>query len=168
MDVADSAGGLMSCQLSAHPGLGRSSSLHYARTMPRSALILFLSLGSCATPPIALAPSAAEVRPVVARDNIQGRWIVSQINGRQVTGLWLELGGEGAASITKIGNAVFVASPQPETKAFLGCNDWHPSGWTRNGDKLTLAGKCPIEPNGVSMLPRWPWRTRPVRSSRKP
>jgi len=75
---------------------------------------------------------------VIATDNIQGRWTINQVNGEQVTGLWLELGGEGAAIITNSGNAIFVALPQPETKAFLGCNNWHPSGWSRSGDKLTL------------------------------
>ena len=40
--------------------------------------------------------------------------------------------------MTTAENGIFVASPQPQTRAFLGCNEWHPSGWTRNGDKLTL------------------------------
>lgn len=79
-----------------------------------------------------------EVRPVVANDNLQGRWTITEVNGKQANGPWLDLGGEGLATITKKGNGIFVASPQPETRAFLGCNDWHPSGWTRNGDKLTL------------------------------
>ena len=84
------------------------------------------------------APTPTEARPVVAEDSLQGRWTITRVSGRQVTGLWLELGGEGLAKITKTGNAIFVASPQPPTRADLGCNRWTPSGWTRNGDKLTL------------------------------
>ena len=80
----------------------------------------------------------ALVRPVVAHDSLKGRWTITAVNGRKVTGPWLELGGEGLGTVTKKGNAIFVASPQPRTKAYLGCNDWHPNGWTRNGDKLTL------------------------------
>jgi len=88
--------------------------------------------------PNAAQSAAAEVRPVIAEDNVQGRWRITAINGRQVSRLWLELGGEVQATITTTRNAVFVTSPQPLTKAFLGCNDWYPSGWTRNGDKLIL------------------------------
>lgn len=80
----------------------------------------------------------AEVHPLAAKDNLQGRWTISAVNGRKVSGLWLDLGGEGPASITRSGSAVHVASPRPPTRAFLGCNDWHPSGWTLNGDKLKL------------------------------
>ena len=106
--------------------------------MLRFALLLPLSLAACATAPVAPAPSAAEVRPVVAEDNLQGRWTMTAVNGQQVRGLWLELGGEGLGTVTQTGNGIFVTSPQPRTRAFLGCNDWHPNGWTRNGDKLTL------------------------------
>ena len=74
----------------------------------------------------------------MAADNLQGRWIIAAVNGRQVSGLWIELGGEGAATITHKAGGVYVASPQPPTRAFLGCNEWRPSGWTRNGDKLSL------------------------------
>jgi len=79
-----------------------------------------------------------EVRPVVANDSLQGRWTITTINGRQSRGLWLNLGGEGLGTVTRTGSSIYVASPQPQTRAFLGCNDWHPNGWTRNGDKLTL------------------------------
>ena len=79
-----------------------------------------------------------EVRPVVANDRLQGRWIITAVNGKQSNGLWLELGGEGPAAITRNGNGIFVASPQPRTQAYLGCNNWYPNGWTRNGDKLVL------------------------------
>jgi heat shock protein HslJ len=79
-----------------------------------------------------------DVRPVVASVSLQGRWTITTVNGRQSDGLWLELGGEGIATVTKRGNSIYVASPQPQTRSYLGCNDWYPSGWTRNGDKLTL------------------------------
>lgn len=102
------------------------------------AALIPLALGACATAPIAATPQVAEVRPVVAEDNLQGRWTITAVNRRQVSGLWLELGGEGLGTVTKSGNAIFVASPQPLTRAHLGCNDWRPNGWTRNGDKLAF------------------------------
>ena len=106
--------------------------------MIRLSLLLPLALAACASAPVPISTPDTEVRPVVATDSLQGRWTIARVNGRQVTGLWLELGGEGSANITKTGNAIFVASPQPPTRADLGCNRWTPSGWTRNGDKLTL------------------------------
>ena len=106
--------------------------------MFRFALLLPVALGACAPAPIAAAPSASEVRSVVAEDNLQGRWTIAAVNGRQVRGLWLELGGEGPGTVTKTANGIFVTSPQPRTRAFLGCNEWHLNGWTRNGDKLSL------------------------------
>ena len=106
--------------------------------MIRLALILPAVLAACSTGKAPLPPAQADVRPIVANDDLRGRWTITRVNGRQSSGLWLEFGGEGLATITKTKNAVFVASPQPPTRAYLGCNDWHPSGWTRNGDKLTL------------------------------
>lgn len=103
------------------------------------------ALAGCAAAPIVVEQPTAEVRPVVVGDNLQGRWSIIAVNARPVTGLWLELGGEGLATVTQTGNGVFVASPRPPTRAFLGCNDWNPSGWTRNGDKLVL---------GTEMSPR--------------
>ena len=69
---------------------------------------------------------------------------ITSVNGRQSSGLWLDLGGEGIGAITKTGNGILVASPQPRTRAFLGCNDWHPNGWTRNGDKLILGREMSV------------------------
>ena len=106
--------------------------------MLRFALLMPFALGACATSPIPPAPPAAEARPVVAEDNLQGRWTITAVKGRQVSGLWFEFGGEGLGTVTKAGNSILVASPQPLTRAYLGCNDWHPNGWTRNGDKLTF------------------------------
>ena len=106
--------------------------------MLRFALFMPLALSACATAPIARAPFVAEVRPVVAKDDLQGRWTITGVKGRQVSGLWLELGGEGLGRVLKTGNGLLVSSPQPLTRAFLGCNDWHPNGWMRNGDKLTF------------------------------
>lgn len=106
--------------------------------MIRIALFLSLALAACASGPVSLPPPDAEVRPVVATDSLQGRWTITAVNGRPSGNLWLDLGGEGLATITTVKDAVFVASPQPPTRAHLGCNDWYPSGWTRNGDKLTL------------------------------
>jgi hypothetical protein len=80
-----------------------------------------------------------EVRPAVASDNLQGRWIIASVNGRKVHGLWIELGGEGPASVTRRADGgLNVGAPQPRSRAYLGCNYWHPNGWTRNGDKLTF------------------------------
>ena len=78
------------------------------------------------------------MRPIIASDDLQGRWAIASVNGQPAKGLWLEFGGEGRAAITERNGALFVASPQPPTSAFLGCNNWYPSGWTRNGDKLVL------------------------------
>jgi len=106
--------------------------------MIRLAMILPLALAACSTGKVPLPPPQADARPIVAEDDLQGRWTITSVNGRQSNGLWLELGGEGLATITTTKTAVLVASPQPPTRAYLGCNDWYPSGWTRNGDKLTL------------------------------
>lgn len=108
------------------------------QTMLRFALLLPSFLSACATASVLPASSAVEVRPVVADDDLRGRWTITAVNERQVSGLWLELGGEGPGTVTKTENGIFVTSPQPRTRAFLGCNDWQPNGWTRNGDKLTF------------------------------
>lgn len=107
-------------------------------------LLLTLTLAACAvradTPPSPASagrPTAEEVRPTVTSD-FRGRWTVTAVNGRPESGLWLELGGEGLATITTKGSGIYVGSPQPPTRAYLGCNWWDPSGWTRSGDKLTL------------------------------
>ncbi len=106
--------------------------------MLRFVLLMPFALGACATAPITPATPVPEVRPVVAQDNLQGRWTLTAVNGRQVSGLWFELGGEGIGAITKVGNSIYVATPQPRTRAYLGCNYWYPNGWARNGDKLTF------------------------------
>ena len=106
--------------------------------MIRPALLLPLALAACSSVPLSLPPPAADVRPAAAGADLKRRWTITAVNGRPVAGLWLDLGGEGIATITETNNAIFVASPQPPTRAHLGCNDWHPSGWSRNGDKLTL------------------------------
>ena len=106
--------------------------------MLRFAVLTLFAVAGCAGEPIAPTQSLGEVRPVVAEDNLQGRWTVIAVNGRQVNGLWLELGGEGLGSVTKTANGIFVGTPQPRTEAFLGCNNWYPNGWMRNGDKLTF------------------------------
>ena len=106
--------------------------------MLRLTLMLAVALVSCsavdAPPPI----TWSGVLPIFASDHLQGRWTISSVNGRPSSGLWLELGGAGFAKITTTKAAVFVRSPQPPTRAYLGCNDWFPSGWTSNGNKLTL------------------------------
>ena len=63
---------------------------------------------------------------------------MTTVNARPVSGLWLELGGEGLATITTKEGGIYVRSPQPPTRAYLGCNWWDPSGWTRTGDQLIL------------------------------
>ena len=105
--------------------------------MLRLALLIPLALAACATGQPPPPQTRADVRPAVATEALQGRWTITAVNGKQANG-WLDLGGEGLGTVTRRGNALFVASPQPRTKAYLGCNDWHPNGWTRNGDKLTF------------------------------
>lgn len=75
---------------------------------------------------------------MVPGDDLRGRWAITSVNGRQGNGLWLELGGEGPGTVTKRGDTLLVGSPLPHTRAILGCNEFRPNGWTRNGDKLTL------------------------------
>jgi heat shock protein HslJ len=106
--------------------------------MVKISLMLALALSACTAVSSPAATAGPEVRPVVAHDRLAGRWAVAVVGGRPARGAWIEFGGEGLAKITTVGNAIYVASPQPPTRAFLGCNDWYLSGWTRNGDKLTL------------------------------
>ena len=114
--------------------------------MIRLALLVPLALAACASGPVSLPPpaAAADVRPAVAEVSLQGRWTITAVNGRPESGLWLELGGEGLATITKKGSAIYVGSPQPPTRAYLGCNNWHPNGSARNGDKLTLGTEMSV------------------------
>lgn len=112
--------------------------------MVRLVLLLPLTVAACTVRADTAPPSAAAARPEVLKvrptptPELRGRWIVTQVNGRPEAGLWLELGGEGVATITRSGSAIYVGSPQPPTEAFLGCNLWRPSGWTREGGKLIL------------------------------
>jgi heat shock protein HslJ len=103
--------------------------------MIRFPLVLALGLAACST---GETPAHVDARPMVAREQLQGRWAIISVDGRASGGLWLEFGGEGLATITSRQNAIFVALPQPRTRAFLGCNNWYPSGWTPSGDKLIL------------------------------
>lgn len=112
--------------------------------MVRLVLLLSLTVAACTARADIPAPTAAAARPLAdevrppSTPDLRGRWTIAQINGRPEPGLWLELGGEGLATITKKGDAIYVGSPQPPTQAYLGCNWWRPSGWTRDGDKLIL------------------------------
>ncbi len=112
--------------------------------MIRLVLLLPLTLAACTVradsppPPVAAGrPVAEEVRATSTPD-LRGRWTITEVNGRPEAGLWLELGGEGLATITTRGSGIYVRSPQPPTRSYLGCNWWDPSGWTREGDKLIL------------------------------
>lgn len=101
--------------------------------------ILCVVLVACARNPVSLPPPNAEVRPVVATVSLQGRWTITAVNGRQpgVDRPWIEFGGEGLGTVTRRPDGgLNVGSRQPRTRAYLGCNDWHPNGWVRNGDKL--------------------------------
>jgi hypothetical protein len=105
----------------------------------RAGPILCVVLTACATDPASLPPPNADVEPVVARNDLRGRWTITSVNGRQVNGLWIELGGEGPVTVTRRADGgLNVGAPQPRSRAYLGCNYWRPNGWTRNGDKLTL------------------------------
>lgn len=106
--------------------------------MIRLALILPLALANCSMGKVPLPATQAEVGAIVAADRLQGRWTITSVNGRQVAGPWLELGGEGIGTVITTNTAIFVASPRPPSQVHLGCNDWYPNGWARNGDKLTF------------------------------
>jgi hypothetical protein len=104
--------------------------------MTRLFFLLPLALMACATAPRLLPLPDTEVRPVVAKDKLQGRWNIIAVNGERAGGLWLELGGEGPTTVTSKDGSTLIGAPQPRTQAFLGCNSLHLNGWTRNGDKL--------------------------------
>lgn len=104
--------------------------------MTRLFFLLPFALMACATAPRRLPLPDTEVRPVVAKDNLRGRWTIVAVNGERAGRLWLELGGEGPATVTSKDGRILIGSPQPRTQAFLGCNTLHLNGWTRNGDKL--------------------------------
>jgi hypothetical protein len=112
--------------------------------MVRVFVLLPLLLAACTVrtdippSPAAAGRPVAEQPPPAAAPDLKGRWTIAQVNGRSVAGLLLELGGEGLVTLTKVGNAVYVRSPHPQTRAHLGCNWWHPSGWTREGNTLSL------------------------------
>jgi hypothetical protein len=110
----------------------------------RLVLLLPLTVAACTVrgdfPPAPTAggpPAGQEVRPTSTPD-LRGRWTITEVNGRPESGLWLDLGGEGLATITTRGSRIYVGSPQPPTRAYLGCNSWDPSGWAREGNKLIL------------------------------
>ena len=92
-----------------------------------------LLLAACATAAVACPPAAA---PGAASP--EGRWTIAAVEGRPVRGLWIALGGEGIGTVTRAGDGLRVASPQPPSRAYLGCNDWHPNGWARDGNTLTM------------------------------
>lgn len=91
----------------------------------------------------AASPIVAPIFPV-AQPSLKGRWTISSVNGRQIQGPWLELGGEGPGTVTRRGDALLVGSPLPRTRAYLGCNEWHANGWVRNGDKLTIGTEMSV------------------------
>lgn len=79
-----------------------------------------------------------KVLSVVQQDLLQGRWTIKELNGQAVGGLILELGGEGAGAVEKRSGGLNTVSPQPPINAYLGCNHLRLSGWSRNGDKLSV------------------------------
>ena len=124
---------LVYASLSAGPS-GRLTQVH-ADWYP----VAFRTLRTDAQGRTAVIQAPPEVRPVVARDNLQGRWTITAVNGQQGNCLWIEFGGEGLGTVTRRADGgLNVGSPQPPTRAYLGCNYWHPNGWSRNGDKLTF------------------------------
>jgi hypothetical protein len=106
--------------------------------MTRLVLLIPFALTACAGTLPAVPPPTPEVRPVVAQDNLQGQWKIAAVNGRIVDGPWILFGGEGLGTATDTGGSIVIESPQPPTRAYLGCNDLRLNGWVRNGDKLVL------------------------------
>jgi hypothetical protein len=112
--------------------------------MFRFVVLLPFCLGACAirgpvpqTPAATYPPMAPQIQSTPA-PALQGRWTIIEMNGKRVAGLWLEFGGEGLVTVTEVGDAIYVRSPQPQTRAYLGCNWWDASGWTRSADTLVL------------------------------
>jgi hypothetical protein len=118
----------------------RSSLQRYTGVMTRSILLLPLLLAACASGPTPLPPPDAEVRPVVQRDNLQGRWTITAVNGQQASGYWLDLGAEGVPNPRDVERAKGINITKPATRARIGANDWADLSWTRNGDKLQIVG----------------------------
>lgn len=109
--------------------------------MHKIAFMLPFALAACVSAPAILtrSPLAEEARPAVGNENLRGRWVISAVDGQPTTQLWLELGQEGTVAMTKRADGgINIGSPQPPTSAFLGCNNLQLTGWTRNGDKLSL------------------------------
>jgi heat shock protein HslJ len=87
--------------------------------MNRLIYLLALALAACASGPLPLPPPDADVRPVVARDVLDGQWAIAAVNGRPLSGLSLTLSGKSA-------------------RYQLACNSGF-AAVSRNGDKLFLA-----------------------------
>ncbi|WP_300974192.1 META domain-containing protein [Sphingomonas sp. LHG3406-1] len=86
--------------------------------MTRPMLLLPLLLAACASGPVPLPPPDADVRPVVQKDNLDGRWTIAALNGRAISGMSVEFTG-------------------PSMRVALACNGGAAT-ITRNGDKLFL------------------------------
>ena len=107
--------------------------------MARLAPLTAFALAACASDMTATPTAIDQVRPVVAEDRLQGRWAIAEINGQPASNAWIEFGGEGLGTVTRRADGgLNVGSPQPRTRASLGCNEWNPNGWARNGDKLVF------------------------------
>lgn len=80
--------------------------------------VITVLLAGCASGPPAVLPPEMNVRPVVRKDNLDGRWTIEALDGQPMTGLSLEFSGT-------------------TLSARLACNGG--SGTiSRNGDKLVL------------------------------
>lgn len=114
--------------------------------MTRLLLLLPLALSACAAGPAPLPPPDAEVRPVTARDSLQGRWTITAVNGVGIAGAFLELGTEGPPMVEARPDGGFnLGRPGAPTRASFGCNSFFNNGWTRNGDKLMLGAGASTE-----------------------
>jgi hypothetical protein len=82
------------------------------------ALLSALALTACAAAPAPLPPPDAEVRPVAAKDRLDGQWTVAALNGRAMSGMSIEISG-------------------PSLRAVLACNGGV-GIVSRNGDKLNV------------------------------
>jgi hypothetical protein len=113
--------------------------------MIRPAFLLPLLLAACVSTPAPLPPPDAEVRPVVQKDRLEGRWMITAVNGQAVQGYWLEFGAEGPVREEPYRDGTLIRPPTPQTRAHIGANDWSSMGWVRIGDKLRIVGGMQTE-----------------------
>lgn len=71
-------------------------------------------------------------------DNLEGRWIIIRVNDTTTSNAYIEFGKQALGTIVERGSSSHILSPQPPTRARLGCNEWSLNGWDIEGGTLKL------------------------------